>query len=55
MPARAITMVILGVAVGLAAGIGGYTFIYARGASYLTEDPCRVDRHGTQGAAVPSP
>jgi hypothetical protein len=24
---------------GLAAGVGGYTFIYARGASYLTNDP----------------
>jgi cytochrome c nitrite reductase small subunit len=29
----------LGVALGLAAGLGGYTFAYARGASYLTEDP----------------
>ena len=27
------------VAAGLAAGIGGYTFVYARGASYLTNDP----------------
>jgi cytochrome c nitrite reductase small subunit len=27
------------VATGLAAGIGGYTFVYARGASYLTNDP----------------
>jgi cytochrome c nitrite reductase small subunit len=31
----------LGVAVllGMAAGVGGYTFVYARGASYLTDDP----------------
>jgi len=29
----------LGVSAGLAAGIGAYTFIYAHGASYLTEDP----------------
>lgn len=29
----------LGVAVGLAIGIGGYTFLYAKGASYLTNDP----------------
>ena len=29
----------LGVAVGLAIGIGGYTFVYAKGASYLTNDP----------------
>jgi cytochrome c nitrite reductase small subunit len=30
---------ILIVAVGLAVGIGAYTFVYARGASYLTNDP----------------
>jgi cytochrome c nitrite reductase small subunit len=29
---------LLGLLVGLAAGIGGYTFIYARGASYFTHD-----------------
>ena len=29
----------LAVAGGLAAGLGGYTFAYARGASYLTSDP----------------
>ena len=28
----------LGVLFGLAAGIGGYTFVYARGASYFTHD-----------------
>ncbi len=32
-------LVVLAVAVGVAAGIGGYTFVYARGASYLTNDP----------------
>lgn len=31
--------ILLGVALGVMAGIGGYTFIYARGASYLTSDP----------------
>jgi cytochrome c nitrite reductase small subunit len=31
--------VILGLGVGVAAGIGGYTFIYARGMSYMTNDP----------------
>ena len=31
--------VIVGSLVGLAAGIGGFTFLYARGASYLTSDP----------------
>jgi cytochrome c nitrite reductase small subunit len=32
-------VVALGVAIGLAAGLGGYTFVYARGASYLTNNP----------------
>ena len=32
-------VVALGAAIGLSAGIGGYTFVYARGASYLTNDP----------------
>ena len=33
----------LGTTLGLAAGIGGYTFIYAKGGSYMTNDPaaCR--------------
>jgi cytochrome c nitrite reductase small subunit len=30
---------LLSVAIGLAAGIGGFTFVYAKGASYLTNDP----------------
>lgn len=30
---------ILGIALGLAAGVGAYTFIYAKGGSYLTNDP----------------
>lgn len=29
----------LGATLGLAAGIGGFTFVYARGASYMTDDP----------------
>jgi len=29
----------LSAAIGLAVGIGGYTFVYAKGASYLTNDP----------------
>ena len=29
----------LAMAIGLVAGLGGYTFVYARGASYLTNDP----------------
>src|SRR5262245_37610632 len=30
---------VLATAIGLAAGVGGYTFVYARGASYLTNNP----------------
>jgi cytochrome c nitrite reductase small subunit len=42
------------VAVGLALGIGAYTFVYARGASYLTNDPracvnCHVMREQYDG------
>ena len=29
----------LGALIGLAIGLGAYTFVYARGASYLTNDP----------------
>lgn len=32
-------MAVLGISVGLVVGIGGYTFIYAKGYSYLTDDP----------------
>jgi cytochrome c nitrite reductase small subunit len=32
-------VVLVGVGAGLAAGIGGYTFIYAKGGSYMTNDP----------------
>jgi cytochrome c nitrite reductase small subunit len=31
--------VAIGVSVGLIGGIGGYTFVYAKGAAYLTNDP----------------
>jgi cytochrome c nitrite reductase small subunit len=45
---------ILVVAVGLALGVGAYTFVYARGASYLTNDPaacanCHVMREQYDG------
>ncbi|HEX7087519.1 MAG TPA: cytochrome c nitrite reductase small subunit [Vicinamibacterales bacterium] len=45
---------LLAVLVGAAAGIGGYTFVYARGASYLTDDPaacanCHVMREQFDG------
>ncbi len=44
----------LAMALGLAAGLGGYTFVYARGASYLTTDPaactnCHVMREQYDG------
>lgn len=32
-------MLALGCALGVALGVGGYTFIYAKGASYLTNNP----------------
>jgi cytochrome c nitrite reductase small subunit len=34
-----LAQILLGAAVGLAVGVGAYTFVYARGASYLTNDP----------------
>jgi cytochrome c nitrite reductase small subunit len=34
-----IQAVVLGVGIGVAAGVGAYTFIYAKGSSYLTNDP----------------
>jgi len=34
-----LAMIILGVLIGVVIGVGGYTFIYAKGYSYLTNDP----------------
>jgi len=34
-----ITGIAIGVTMGLALGVGAYTFFYAKGASYLTNDP----------------
>jgi cytochrome c nitrite reductase small subunit len=39
MKAAVVKGVVLGGVIGLAAGVGGYTFIYAKGASYLTNNP----------------
>jgi cytochrome c nitrite reductase small subunit len=39
MRSQNLLLVLLGIAVGLAIGIGGFTFVYAKGASYLTDDP----------------
>ncbi len=54
MRARGIAGVAVGAAIGVAAGVGGYTFVYARGASYLTDDPaacanCHVMREQLDG------
>ncbi len=32
-------VILLGAVIGAAFGIGGYTFVYAKGGSYLTNDP----------------
>jgi len=45
---------LVAVALGLAAGVGGYTFVYAKGGSYLTNDPeacanCHVMREHLDG------
>jgi cytochrome c nitrite reductase small subunit len=39
MRASAIKGTAIGMAIGLAVGVGGYTFIYAKGGSYLTNNP----------------
>ncbi|MEW6128556.1 MAG: cytochrome c nitrite reductase small subunit [Acidobacteriota bacterium] len=39
MNKRTIQSIVLGVMVGLAVGLGSYTFIYAKGYSYLLNDP----------------
>lgn len=31
--------IVVGILIGVAVGLGGYTFIYAKGYSYLTNDP----------------
>jgi cytochrome c nitrite reductase small subunit len=39
MRGAAAVAILLGTAFGVVAGIGGYTFVYAKGGSYLTNDP----------------
>jgi cytochrome c nitrite reductase small subunit len=39
MARRGILMLVVAALVGIAAGVGAYTFVYAKGASYLTNDP----------------
>lgn len=49
-----VAAVVLAVTIGLAVGVGAYTFVYARGAAYLTNDPaaclnCHVMREQFEG------
>ena len=39
MNKRTLQSLILGIAIGMAVGLGVYTFVYAKGASYLMNDP----------------
>lgn len=39
MRSQNLLLVLAGIVVGLAVGISGFTFVYAKGASYLTDDP----------------
>jgi cytochrome c nitrite reductase small subunit len=39
MKKRTLQSLILGIAIGMAVGMGVYTFVYAKGASYLMNDP----------------
>jgi cytochrome c nitrite reductase small subunit len=39
MNATVTRVIIAGAVMGLAVGIGAYTFVYAKGSSYLTDDP----------------
>ena len=39
LPSRRVLAAILGTALGAVVGVGGYTFVYARGYSYLLDDP----------------
>ena len=47
-------VIVLALLIGIAAGVGAYTFVYAKGASYLTNDPaacqnCHVMREQYDG------
>jgi cytochrome c nitrite reductase small subunit len=49
-----IEALVLGTAIGVVAGVGGFTFVYGKGASYLTNDPaacanCHIMREQYEG------
>lgn len=51
---RTLFLVVAGASLGIAAGAGAYTFVYARGWSYLTDDPracanCHIMREQYDG------
>ena len=39
MKAKKLLVILIGVSIGIAIGVGSFTFIYAKGSSYLTNDP----------------
>jgi cytochrome c nitrite reductase small subunit len=54
MRIRTLALFVVGAAIGFAAGLGGYTFMYAKGGSYLTNDPaacanCHIMREHYDG------
>src|SRR5262245_66003698 len=54
MTKRTLQSLILGVSIGAAVGLGAYTFIYAKGGSYLTNNPascanCHIMREQYDG------
>lgn len=54
MNIRVVLLMAFGLVIGAAAGVGAYTFIYAQGGSYLTNDPeacvnCHVMREQYDG------
>jgi cytochrome c nitrite reductase small subunit len=54
MKLRTLQFIVLGLGLGLVAGLGGFTFIYAKGYSYMTNNPtacvnCHVMREQYDG------
>lgn len=54
MRTETIAGIVLGIAVGIVIGLGGYIFLYAKGASYLTDNPaacanCHIMREQYDG------